>query len=63
MGLTARCSYFFIPFSSKNAIVDKVLDGPNLVNLNEDTDQTGLPNLIRIHAKILEPPLAKIDII
>ena len=54
---------FFIPFFTKNAIADKILglDWPNLVTLNRDMGQTCMPNLVKIHAKILEPVIAKID--
>ena len=54
---------FFIPFFTKNAIADEILglDWPNLVTPNMDIDQTCMPNLVKIHAKILEPVIAKID--
>ena len=54
---------FLSLFFTKNAIADKILglDWPNLVTPNMDIDQTCMPNLVKIHAKILEPVIAKID--
>ena len=53
----------FFPFFSKNTIANKVLglDWQNLVNPNLDIDQTCRPNLVEIHAKTIEPRIAKID--